>query len=190
MPMGRLKMTYVALWPADDVQIIANNKSRIPMRKKLILAVMAMMVSLAVNAQFETGKKYLGASLSSLNLSYNGMEEGSFGIEAKGGYMFEDNWMATAQVGYSKKHEIPATFSAAVGARYYIVQNGLYIGASVSYQHAGNSYDDFLPGVQLGYAFFLSRTVTIEPEIYYNQSFKNHSDYSTIGLRIGFGVYL
>lgn len=183
-------MTYVALWPADDVQIIANNKSRIPMRKKLILAVMAMMVSLAVNAQFETGKKYLGASLSSLNLSYNGMEEGSFGIEAKGGYMFEDNWMATAQVGYSKKHEIPATFSAAVGARYYIVQNGLYIGASMSYQHAGNSYDDFLPGVQLGYAFFLSRTVTIEPEIYYNQSFKNHSDYSTIGLRIGFGVYL
>ena len=118
------------------------------------------------------------------------MNKGSFGVEAKGGYMFEDNWMATAQIGYSKKHEIPSTFTAAVGARYYIVQNGLYLGASMSYMHAGDSYDDFLPGVQLGYAFFLSRTVTIEPEIYYNQSFKNHSDYSTIGLRVGFGIYL
>ena len=160
------------------------------MTKKFILVLMAMMVSLAGNAQFESGKKYLGASLSSLNLSYNGMDEGSFGIEAKGGYMFEDNWMVTAQFGYSKKHDMPSTVSAAIGARYYIVQNGLYLGASMSYMHAGDSYDDFLPGVQLGYAFFLSRTVTIEPEIYYNQSFKNHGDYSTIGLRVGLGVYL
>jgi len=160
------------------------------MRKKTFLLLMAMMVSLSGKAQFESGKKYIGASLSSLDLSYNGMNKGSFGVEAKGGYMFEDNWMATAQIGYSKKHEIPSTFTAAVGARYYIVQNGLYLGASMSYMHAGDSYDDFLPGVQLGYAFFLSRTVTIEPEIYYNQSFKNHSDYSTIGLRVGFGIYL
>ena len=33
-------------------------------------------------------------------------------------------------------------------------------------------------------------SVTIEPSIYYQQSFKNHSDYSTIGFKIGFGVYL
>ena len=47
-----------------------------------------------------------------------------------------------------------------------------------------------LPGVEVGYAFFLSRTVTVEPSIYYDQSFKNHSDFSTIGFRIGVGVYL
>ena len=47
-----------------------------------------------------------------------------------------------------------------------------------------------MPSVQIGYAFFLSHTVTIEPEIYYNHSFKSHSDYSTIGLRVGFGIYL
>ena len=42
----------------------------------------------------------------------------------------------------------------------------------------------------MGYAYFLSRTVTIEPAIYYDQSFKDHSKYSTIGLKVGIGVYL
>lgn len=47
-----------------------------------------------------------------------------------------------------------------------------------------------MPGVEVGYAFFLSRTVTVEPAIYYDQSFKKHSDFSTIGLRLGVGIYL
>ena len=36
----------------------------------------------------------------------------------------------------------------------------------------------------------LNKTVTIEPSVYYDQSFKNHSDYSKIGFKIGIGVYL
>ena len=47
-----------------------------------------------------------------------------------------------------------------------------------------------MPGVEVGYAFFISRTVTIEPAIYYDQSFKDHSKYSTVGLKVGFGIYL
>ena len=42
----------------------------------------------------------------------------------------------------------------------------------------------------MGYAYFLSRTVTLEPAIYYDQSFKSHSDYSTVGFKVGIGVYL
>jgi hypothetical protein len=79
--------------------------------------------------------------------------------------------------------------SVGAGGRYYIEQNGLYLGASALFKHR-DSYDDLLPSVQLGYAFFISRTVTIEPEIYYEQSFKNHKDYSQVGLRVGIGVYL
>lgn len=30
----------------------------------------------------------------------------------------------------------------------------------------------------------------IEPAIYYDQSFKKHVDYSTVGLKLGIGVYL
>ena len=75
------------------------------------------------------------------------------------------------------------------GGRYYIEQNGLYLGASVLFRHQ-DRYDDMLPSVQVGYSFFVSRTVTVEPELYYEQSFKNHKDYSQFGLRIGIGVYL
>ena len=46
-----------------------------------------------------------------------------------------------------------------------------------------------MPTAQIGYAFFLNRTVTIEPEIYYNQSLKCHSDYSGFGVRISFGIF-
>ena len=56
--------------------------------------------------------------------------------------------------------------------------------------HAYHNYNDVRPGVEVGYAFFLSRTVTIEPAIYYVQSFKKHSDYSSVGLKVGFGIYL
>ena len=53
-----------------------------------------------------------------------------------------------------------------------------------------DEFDDLLPSVQVGYSFFINRTVTIEPELYYEQSFKNHKDYSQVGLRIGIGIYL
>lgn len=160
------------------------------MNKRIIsLMVMAMVVTLSANAQFEKEKYYIGASLSNLSLSYNGADETSFGLGAKAGYLFDDDLMVTAQLEYDKKHGQSSYFKAGVGARYYIVQNGLYIGLSAHYLHSSN-FDDFQPGIQLGYAFFLSRTVTIEPELYYDQSLKDHGDYSTVGIRIGFGVYL
>lgn len=160
------------------------------MNKKLVLILVGLVMAVAANAQFEQGKIYVGASLSGLNLDYNGSEKGHFGLQAKGGYLFSDDWMATGLIDYDKHKDLSAQLSLGVGVRYYIVQNGLFLGASASYVHAGSRYDDFRPGVQIGYAFFLSRTVTVEPEIYYDHSFKSHSDYSTIGLRIGLGVYL
>jgi hypothetical protein len=64
----------------------------------------------------------------------------------------------------------------------------------VNYQHRpgveGSCIDDFMPTVHIGYAYFLSRSVTIEPEVYYNQSFKKHEDYSGLGFRLNFGIYL
>ncbi len=157
--------------------------------KKIALFLVALMVSVAANAQFEQGKKYIGASLSSLNLSYSGSEKGHLGLEAKGGYLFMDNLMATAQLGYNKQKDVPYSFSLGVGGRYYIVQNGIYLGAGVNYKHS-EDFNDLMPTVQLGYAFFLNGSVTVEPEIYYEQSLKNHKDFSKFGLRIGFGIYL
>ena len=45
-----------------------------------------------------------------------------------------------------------------------------------------------MPEVHVGYCLFLSRHVTLEPEAYFEHSF-NNSDYSTFGLRLGFGYY-
>lgn len=160
------------------------------MKKLLLLALVALLPMQRLSAQFEQGKAYVGASLTGLNLSYNGSDKTSLGLEAKGGWLFSDDLMLTAECAYSKKEDTAANLSLGVGGRYYIVQNGLFLGARVMYSHQAHSHDDFMPGVSLGYAFFISHTVTIEPEIYYNQSFKNHKDYSTIGLRIGLGVYL
>ncbi len=148
-------------------------------------------VALAAHAQFEEGKVYCGASFSGVDLSYNGTSDLNLGVQGKAGYLFDDNLMGVAQVSYQHtgKEGVKDYFSVGVQGRYYIVQNGLYLGVGAKLAHTG-SYNDVMPGVEVGYAFFVSRTVTIEPALYYDQSFKNHSDYSTIGLRIGVGVYL
>ena len=165
--------------------------------KKLLMATISLMMAMSVNAQylndsqtpFTQGKIYVGASLSNTDLSYNGLTKGHLGIQGKVGYFFADNLLGTAQLAYEKNKDVPYYISIGAGGRYYIEQNGLFLGASVNFKHQ-DEFDDFLPSVQLGYSFFINRTVTIEPELYYEQSFKNHKDYSKVGLRIGIGIYL
>ena len=129
--------------------------------KKLAIAALALVVSTAAHAQFESGKQYIGASMTGLNLSYNGSQDLNLGIQAKAGYFVEDDWMLLGQV---------------------------------EYNHSGlegvKDYNDFMPGLEVGYAFFLGKSVTLEPAVYYDQSFKKHVDYSTVGLKLGIGIYL
>ncbi|MCI7310481.1 MAG: hypothetical protein MR536_06485 [Prevotella sp.] len=162
------------------------------MKKKLMLLMVVLLTAISANAQFEQGKIYTGASLTGLDLSYNGKKGMNLGLQARAGYLLEDNWMVLGQAAFQHtgKDDAPDYFSVGVGARYYIVQNGLFLGANCNFIHANSNYNDLMPGVEVGYAFFLSRTVTVEPSIYYNQSFKKHADYSTIGLKIGVGIYL
>lgn len=158
--------------------------------KKLLTLMAAMLLCVGASAQFQKGKGYLGASLTGLNLSYNSDTHLNFGVEAKAGYLFADNLMLLGKLGYMHTggDDDRNDFEAGVGGRYYITQNGLYLGLNCNYRHA-SGYNDILPGLEIGYAFFINRSVTIEPAIYYDQSFKS-SDYSTIGLRIGLGIYL
>ena len=159
--------------------------------KKLFLLLALSATTLFANAQFEQGKLYAGASLSGLDLNYNGANGLNLGLDAKAGYLFADNLMALSQVSYEHNGSdaVADHFSWTVGGRYYIIQNGLFLGVNAKFVHANHSYNDVMPGLELGYAFFISGKCTIEPSIYYDQSFRNHSDFSTIGLRIGFGYY-
>lgn len=141
---------------------------------------------------FEKGKVFIGASLTGLDLNYSGSTEMNFGVSAQLGYLLADNLMLYGTAGYSHSgvNGVYDSFDIGVGGRYYIVQNGLFLGANCNFTHANKNYNDIMPGVEIGYSYFISRTVTLEPAIYYKQSFKNHSDFSTVGLRIGVGIYL
>lgn len=172
--------------------IFIDNVIFIIMRKKLIAMIAALCMAVTANAQFEQGKVYLGGSLTGLNLKYSGLDELSLGLQAQAGYMFDDNLMLLGQMAYDHRGGKASDdrLSVGVGGRYYIEQNGIYLGVNCKYIHGSHGYNDVLPGVEVGYSFFLSRTVTVEPAIYYDQSFKKHSDFSTVGLKIGLGVYL
>ena len=163
------------------------------MRKKLSLLLLTLMVALSASAQFEQGKKYISASFSGLDMAYNGSSECNVGLQAKGGYFLADNLAVVGLIGYNHvggDDETPDRVSLGVQGRYYIIQNGIYLGAGATYKHANHNYNDIMPGVEIGYAFFINRHVTIEPALYYEQSFKDHSKYSNVGLRLGLGIYL
>ena len=155
--------------------------------KKVFLLLAVLATTLSANAQFEKGKAYIGAGLTGFDISSQA-KKFHLGVSAKAGYLFMDNLMATAQVGYEHLKDSPDVFTIGAGARYYIIQNGLYLGATMKYYHTDN-YNDFRPGVQVGYAFFISRTVTIEPELYMDFSTKKFDD-SAYGLGVSLGVYL
>ena len=158
-------------------------------RKKLVFLFCLLFLSIGARAQFETNKKYIGASLSGLNLSYNGSEKTNLNIDAKGGMFFSQDLLLYGKFGWNLREESPNSLSLGVGGRYYVEQNGIFLGASGTFVH-NDVRDDFVPSIQVGYAFFLSRTVTVEPELYYEHSFKNHRDFSTLGVRVGLGIYL
>lgn len=163
------------------------------MTKKITMLMFAIMMALTANAQFEQGKKYISASFSGLELGYNGTSDFTVGLQAKGGYLIMDNVMLLGTLGYNHiggDDITPDRFSVGAHGRYYIIQNGIYLDAGVTYKHGNHNYNDLMPAVEIGYAFFINRTCTIEPAIFYEQSIKDHSKYSNVGLRLGLGVYL
>lgn len=159
--------------------------------KKIGILAVALLTTAVAHAQFESGKKYCGASLTGLNLSYNGSQELNFGVQAKAGYFLENDWMVLGQVAYNHfgQSGVDDFVSIGVQGRYCIEQNGLYLGAGVKLAHTGG-YNDVMPGVELGYVYFVSKQVAIEPAVYYDQSFNDHSAYSTVGVKVGIGIYL
>jgi hypothetical protein len=155
--------------------------------KKIAFILVALLVSVASHAQFEQGKVYFGASMSGFDISSQA-QQFHLGLDARCGYMVQDNLLALGELEYSHWQHDPDMITIGAAGRYYIEENGIYLGAGLKYRH-GCDYNDVLPGAHIGYAFFLGRTVTIEPEVYADLSTKALR-YSSYGLRIGFGIYL
>ena len=162
--------------------------------KKFFIALAMFATTLAVSAQssdtpFAKGKIYAGAGFSGLNLNYNSNTKWNFDINARGGYFIQDNWLLLGEFMWGIRQKTDNAFLIGGGARYYIVQNGLYLGAGARYARQGSEYNDFVPNINIGYAYFLNHYVTIEPELYFDMSTKSFKDYTGVGLRVTMGVY-
>lgn len=165
-----------------------------------MMAAIGLMMAMSANAQylnesetpFTEGKFYVSASASSASLAYSKSTDFALGINGKVGYLFMNNLMALGVAEFnSQKNFDVITMELGAGARYYFERTGIFLGALAKYAHTkgdGSSFSDFRPELHAGYCFFLGHHVTLDPEIYYEHSFKD-SDYSGFGLRIGIGIY-
>lgn len=153
-------------------------------------------VSLTSFAQFEKGTKYVNLSLSGLNMSYSKNSKFTFGLDATAGYFIENAWMIYGRFGYDHQYvkgdnNDVNNVNIAVGGRYYIMQNGLYLNLGLKYEHMGSGASmnniDLCP--EIGYCFYLNHYISIEPAIYYDCCLNHFSDGSKVGLRIGAGFY-
>lgn len=157
--------------------------------KRIILAGIAFAFACtSVFAQFEQGKHYIGASLTGASLSYSDRKDLAFGLSAEGGYFFADDWAAVADVGFDYANSDFQDLWLGAKARYFIEQNGLFLGCGVRYEHGWKSYNDFMVTPEVGYCFFVSKALVIEPSVYVNLSCADFSENTEVGVRIGFGI--
>lgn len=158
--------------------------------KKTLLTLLLAVVSTGAFAQFEKGTKYVSTSLTGLNLSYNQHAKFTLGLQATAGYFLEDGWMLLGQLGWDHRDDYN-DFTIGAAGRYYIVQNGLYLNLGVKYQHIGPDFvaNNVFLTPEIGYCFYVNRHLSIEPAVYYDMCLNNYSDFSTVGLKVGFGFY-
>lgn len=158
------------------------------MKKSLLLLVLAVLSVAAASAQFERGKAYVSASLNDLGISYSKADKFRIGLSAEGGSFLADNLLVKGTLAYDHRpHADDVRLGA--GGRYYIVQNGLFLGTGLEFVHYTKSSNDLQIPVEIGYAFFLNGSLTLEPSVYYRMSTSAFGDKSQVGLRVGVGWY-
>lgn len=159
--------------------------------KKVLLVFCMLVAAITAQAQFEKGKWFVNPSLSGFNLSYDTKaENASFGVDAQGGKFILDNVavLANVSLGWNVSHSDADVYALGVGGRYYLDNVGVYLGSMLNLERwdtgAKNSAKLSL-GLEAGYAYFLSRTVTVEPAAYWKIS----GGHSRFGVKVGFGFY-
>lgn len=159
--------------------------------KKLIFISCLLFAAMNAQAQFEQGTWFVNPSVTGLELSHSSFEDTTFGFEAHVGSFIIDNVAVLVNLGANWTENLDK-YTLGVGGRYYFDKTGIYAGGGLKFNRmvpkGGKNINDFALGLEAGYAFFLSKTVTLEPGIFYDLSFKD-SDYSKLGLKVGFGFY-
>ena len=157
--------------------------------KKLVLLALLTVATTSAFAQFEKGTKYVGASLTGLNMAINDRQHFSFGLDAKAGYFIKNYWMVEGTFGWhtSRTHLDRCQIGAKL--RYAQVENGPYYACGLKYIHERKSFNDLQLTPELGYCYYLNHYISVEPAIYYDMSFTDFSKKSEVGLKVGIGIY-
>ena len=156
--------------------------------KKLVLAMLLTVATTSAFAQFEKGTKYVGASLTGLNMAINDRQHFSFGLDAKAGYFIKNYWMVEGTFGWhtSRTHLDRCQIGAKL--RYAQVENGLYYACGLKYLHERKNFNDLQLTPELGYCYYLNHYISVEPAVYYDMSFTDFSKKSEVGLKVGIGI--
>ena len=193
------------------------------LRKGMLVLLMAV-TSLSASAQFEKYTSYLNTSLTGMGLSYSKDSKFKMGVQATGGYFVEDGWMIYGRLGYEHQGARGTMknrndLQVGVGGRYYIEQNGIFLGLGLTFQHASNvttgktvnsvesTLHDGTKQVivtevnrfgnrnymhltpEVGYCFYVNNYLSIEPSVYCNLCFNRFSEGTEVGLKLGMGFY-
>lgn len=169
------------------------------MMKKLFLGCIMAFSAISANAQFEAGTMYANVSSASLNLSYSKNDKLRLDVGLTAGMFVANDWMVYAVADWEHKRLMYQRFGdkkvyqdevqLGIGGRYYIEQNGIYLGLGLLYGHTEDRYDNFFLTPEVGYAFFVNQYLTLEPALYYHISLNDFSGGSKVGLKLGLGFY-
>ena len=141
------------------------------MKKFLTLLLLLVSFTIGARAQFEQDTRYVNTSLSNFGLSYNDRGGLRLGMNAEGGYFFEDNWMVHGSAGINHFGKRNNEITLGAGLRYYPNHNDLRLPFNI------------------GYTFYLNHYIAIEPQVFYKLSVNDFTQGSEIGMRIGLGFY-
>lgn len=85
--------------------------------------------------------------------------------------------------GYSHSLLLKAAF------RYSFVNNGLNLGCGLQFEHVGTHQNYIQLCPQFGYTFYLNNKVSLEPAIYADLCMNDFKNGTSVGLKIGVGLY-
>lgn len=193
------------------------------MLRKVLTMLLIAVSSMQASAQFEKYTSYLNTSLTGLGLSYSKDSRFKMGVQATGGYFVEDCWMLYGRFGFEHQGARGVMknrndLQIGVGGRYYIEQNGIFLGVGLAYQHATNvtfsQHESIIGGPtengpveirtvynyygnrnyvhltpEVGYCFYVNNYLSIEPSVYCNLCLNRFSEGTEIGLKLGMGFY-
>lgn len=159
------------------------------MKRRIFSLLLAVAAATGAYAQFESGKVYFGANLTGAGISYSDRKDLALGVGLEAGRFVARDWLLIGECNLDYRNSDWQSIGFGVKGRYYIEQNGLWVGAGARFQHEFKNYNDFVLTPEVGYCFFVSRTVAIQPSVYFDLSCSDFSHNTEVGAKVGIALF-